>query len=63
MNYPLQDWYQIPHELRRSDWSEPYFDTGGGNALMATLSVPFFAGPAKRAALWASLLPTSRSTG
>ena len=44
MNYPLQDWYQIPHELRRSDWSEPYFDTGGGNALMATLSVPFFAG-------------------
>jgi len=44
MNYPLQDWYQIPRELLRSGWSEPYFDDGGGNALMATLSVPFFAG-------------------
>ena len=43
-NYPLQDWYQIPRELGRATWSEPYYDEGGGNVLMATLSVPFYAG-------------------
>jgi sigma-B regulation protein RsbU (phosphoserine phosphatase) len=44
--YHGMDWYQIPRELDRTVWSEPYFDTGGGNALMATCSVPFhsFAG-------------------
>jgi sigma-B regulation protein RsbU (phosphoserine phosphatase) len=36
------DWYQIPKELNRPDWSEPYFDEGGGNILMATYSVPFY---------------------
>ncbi len=44
MNYPLEDWYQIPRELRRPEWSEPYFDHGGGNVLMATMSVPFYTG-------------------
>jgi sigma-B regulation protein RsbU (phosphoserine phosphatase) len=40
--YPMQimDWYTIPRELLRSVWSEPYFDEGGGNAVMATYSVP-----------------------
>ncbi len=37
-----QDWFQIPRELRRSVWSEPYYDKGGGNMLMATYSVPFY---------------------
>lgn len=41
-DYLTQDWYRIPRELGRAEWSEPYFDEGGGNALMATLSVPFF---------------------
>ena len=36
------DWYQIPKELERPDWSEPYYDEGGGNILMATYSVPFY---------------------
>jgi phosphoserine phosphatase RsbU/P len=36
------DWYQIPKELGRPDWSEPYYDEGGGNILMATYSVPFY---------------------
>ena len=35
------DWYQIPKELNRSQWTEPYFDEGGGETLMATYSVPF----------------------
>ncbi len=36
------DWYQIPKELERPDWTEPYFDEGGGNILMSTYSVPFY---------------------
>ena len=38
-DYTLQDWYQIPRELKQSEWSEPYFDEGGGNILMSTGSV------------------------
>lgn len=41
-DYVSQDWYQIPKELGRPQWSEPYFDEGGGNILMATYSVPFY---------------------
>ncbi|MEW6658833.1 MAG: adenylate/guanylate cyclase domain-containing protein [Thermodesulfobacteriota bacterium] len=36
------DWYQIPKELQRPLWSEPYYDEGGGNIVMATYSVPFY---------------------
>jgi len=42
--YHNMDWYQIPRELGRMVWSEPYFDEGGGGVLMATCSVPFFTG-------------------
>lgn len=41
--YFVMDWYQIPMRLGKAYWSEPYFDTGGGNALMTTYSVPFTA--------------------
>ncbi len=41
-NYHLQDWYQIPKELDKPIWSEPYFDEGGGDVIMATYSVPFY---------------------
>ena len=40
--YFYLDWYQIPKELKQPCWSEPYFDEGGGNILMATYSVPFY---------------------
>lgn len=40
--YFNMDWYQIPKALSKSEWSEPYFDEGGGNILMATYSVPFY---------------------
>ena len=40
--YFQQDYYHIPKMLRAPVWSEPYFDEGGGNILMATFSVPFF---------------------
>lgn len=40
--YFYLDWYQIPKELKTPVWSEPYYDEGGGNILMATYSVPFY---------------------
>ncbi|MGE5363336.1 MAG: ATP-binding protein [Bacteroidota bacterium] len=41
-DYTKSDWYQIPKELNRRLWSEPYFDEGGGDILMSTYSVPFY---------------------
>jgi len=40
--YFYLDWYQTPRELKSPMWSEPYYDEGGGNILMATYSVPFY---------------------
>ena len=39
-DYPSQEWFVKPLELGMKYWSEPYLDTGGGNILMTTLSVP-----------------------
>ncbi|MFA5117524.1 MAG: SpoIIE family protein phosphatase [Candidatus Omnitrophota bacterium] len=36
--YFYLDWYQIPRELKRPVWTEPYYD----DILMATYSVPFY---------------------
>jgi len=40
--YFVMDWYQIPKLLKEVVWSEPYYDEGGGNIIMATVSVPFY---------------------
>jgi len=40
--YFFLDWYQIPKELGKPVWSEPYFDEGAGNIVMSTYSVPFY---------------------
>ena len=40
--YPNWDWYRNPIENKKPVWSEPYFDTGGGNEIMATYSVPVY---------------------
>ena len=40
--YWFWDWYQIPKELRRPMWSEPYYDEGSGNIIMSSYSVPFY---------------------
>ena len=49
-DYLHQDFYQIARELGSAGWSEPYYDEGGGNILMATYSVPIYQGegPARR---------------
>ena len=40
-NYLHWDWYQIPNELRKPVWSEPYYDEGG-RIIMSSYSVPFY---------------------
>ena len=40
-SYREQPWYRLPRELGRDHWSEPYFDTGGGEVWMITYSMPF----------------------
>ena len=40
--YESQDWYLIPRETGKASWSDPYYDEGGGEAMMCTYSVPFF---------------------
>jgi phosphoserine phosphatase RsbU/P len=41
-NYIYWNWYQIPKELKKPIWTEPYYDKGAGNAIMTTYSVPFY---------------------
>ncbi|TVQ98028.1 MAG: HAMP domain-containing protein [Desulfovibrionales bacterium] len=36
------EWYNMPRQLGRPAWSEPYFDEGGGNVVMSTFSTPFY---------------------
>lgn len=40
--YFYMDWYQLPRELEKPIWTEPYFDEGGGGELISTYSVPFY---------------------
>jgi phosphoserine phosphatase RsbU/P len=41
-DYFIKDWYRIPLDMKKSMWSAPYYDKGGGNALMTTFASPFF---------------------
>lgn len=41
-DYFTMDWYQIPRELGKPVWSEPYYDEGAGNLVMSTYSVPLY---------------------
>ena len=38
--YPGKEWFSKPLETGEGYWSEPYFDTGGGEMLMTTYSLP-----------------------
>jgi sigma-B regulation protein RsbU (phosphoserine phosphatase) len=40
-NYFYSDWYQIPKELERPEWTEPYYGEGGGD-IMSSYGVPFY---------------------
>ena len=39
-DYPSREWFRIPVETDAEHWSEPYVDTGGGEVLMTTFSIP-----------------------
>ncbi len=41
-DYHHMEWYQIPILMRKPYWNEPYFDEGGGDAMMTTYSYPLF---------------------
>jgi phosphoserine phosphatase RsbU/P len=41
-DWDRQGWYTEPCARRRPVWSDPYFDRGGGDALMVTYSAPLF---------------------
>ncbi len=43
LQFRTHDWYQIPKELGKKEWSEPYFDTDV-EILMTSCSVPFYDG-------------------
>jgi phosphoserine phosphatase RsbU/P len=36
------DWYILARDREGPVWTEPYFDLGGGNTLMATYAIPFY---------------------
>ena len=40
--YFVMDWYLIPATIGKAYWTEPYFDTGGSEALITTYSIPFY---------------------
>ncbi len=40
--YFYMDWYQLPRELERPVWTEPYYDKAGNYELMTTYAVPFY---------------------
>lgn len=41
-HYFYWTWYQLPKELNRPVWNEPYYDEGAGNIIMSTFSVPMY---------------------
>lgn len=41
-NYTQKDWFASAQAKGHGIWTEPYFDKGGGDALMATYAVPFY---------------------
>jgi len=38
--YEVNDWFQLPVQMREAMWTEPYYDEGGGEIVMATYACP-----------------------
>lgn len=36
------DWYQLPRQLGKAVWTEPYFGTGGSNRLLVSYCIPVY---------------------
>lgn len=41
-NYREKEWFARPMQTGKAHWSEPYYDTGGGEMLMTTYSRPLY---------------------
>jgi len=41
-NYSEKEWFSRPMQTGKAHWSEPYYDTGGGEMLMTTYSQPLY---------------------
>jgi len=46
--YLIWDWYNTPKSTGSAVWVDPYFDEGGGNALMTTYATPILVGEGNR---------------
>jgi len=64
-DYKRRAWYRQPIKAGAPVWTEPYFDEGGGEALMITHAVPFGDGKKVRGVVTAdiSLAALSREVG
>ena len=38
--YDVGDWYQLPFQTLHAVWTEPYYQEGGGDVILATYAVP-----------------------
>ena len=61
-DYPCMDWYLLPKLLKKSYWSEPYYDEGGSNMIMATYSLPLYDERGKMYAVFTANISLSRFT-
>ncbi|MDQ8036068.1 MAG: SpoIIE family protein phosphatase [Pedobacter sp.] len=50
--YVHESWFSGPQRDGKPTWTEPYFDAGGGNALMTTYSVPILRKQGNEAAFY-----------
>lgn len=41
-DYFEMEWFKVAYDTKKSHWSEPYFDEGGGEMMMSTFSMPLF---------------------
>lgn len=62
-DYPCMDWYLIPQLLKRNYWSEPYYDSGGGNIIMSTYSMPLYDGQGELYAVFTANISLEQFTG
>jgi sigma-B regulation protein RsbU (phosphoserine phosphatase) len=46
------DWYKLPKSTGKAQWTEPFYDEGGGNVLMTTRTVPLFRTQAGERKFW-----------